>query len=751
VTTSKAGKAAATTPTVSEDPLSKPDGQFGWTDTLRAELADYLTQQRSLAQAQPWRAAVLAATSFDSLQAALYHCGDTFSAPAQLLVIDRYGEQALPMMSSHIRRSLSSFDIQKVLVRKSAHADLRKALPVWMQYRHDRVLGTLIRYPDDPFLLKYTEQLVLRWPVHAMRRILATAAPASAPLMSLVSRLLQQHPDWIEPLTAQGSLPPWLETALADTSSASSAAVVPDNPRDPRDDQAAAQAAANPMSAWPADVPELLRSPPWQRSKKPTPTEKLEQPWLKLPSKLPSLPVFVAPGRLEPTLLRESRQALPLPALEALLVMFMLSKPGAPYAGLPLVLPALDPVSLAVMGRDLQVQWKEAGCPNEERWILLAQAWTADAAALRKLIDDIADWPGDMAFPRAKFGLSVLTDMAAFQRSDAPLKALIRFAEKGKPSLRKPAHEQVRQAAQRMGLTPDELADRLIADLGLTSPGDHVFDFGARRFTLRFDDTLQPGLSDEHGQRFADLPKPNAKDNADLARGATQRWKALKAAARALASEQTARLEQALVSQRLWSATEFERLFQQHALLREMARRLLWSTTEQPPRSFRLSEEYSMLDAQDAPVVLGEGASVHLAHPMHLSAEALAAWAQSWADYELLQPFEQLGRRVHRLDDDNPATRDDVPSARGQPVAAGSLMGLLQRGWTRLQDGSSVYGLSCPCAGGGEATLHLQDAMDVSAPLSTPVLTIARLALGAQLTPLACSEVLRAVDRLARS
>ncbi len=722
-----------TTTNPAADPLAKPDGQFVMTEALRSDVAGY--QESRYAQAY----------------------GELVSAESLRKLLESHDPPSLQDLSSMIQRhlsSLSTFGFGKETVRKAAHPDLRKLLPIWMAYRHEGVLDILIRYPDDPLLLKYTEQWVLRWPVFAVERILATGASSQSPLMSLVTRLLHEHPDWIEPLRARGSLPKWLDEALAKPGSLGDFARTSSTPGQPSaGGEPSATVDTDAVSDWPVDVPELLRHPPWQREKKPTAKEKLEQPWLKLPPKLPSLPTFWNPIGLSRPLLRESQQPLPPAAVQALLSMCLLSKPGAPYAGLEQVLPALDPASLASLGRDLLAQWEAAECPLEERWMLLAQAWLGDAHTLWTLSDAIACWPSEMAFPRAKFGLSVLADMAAFQRSDEPLRTLIRFAESGKPSLRKPAQDQVQKAAQRMGITADELADRVIPDLGLARPEDHVFDFGPRRFTLRFDDSLQPFVIDDSQRRHTELPKPNAKDNASLAPNAVQRWKALKKLARALANEQIARLEVALASQRTWSTSAFTRLFTQHPLMRELGRRLLWSTTgaHRPARRFRVSEEHTLLDIHDAPVALDEGESVCLAHPIDLEAGELATWTQLWADYELLQPFEQLARRVYRLDNEGADAPLDVPSARGQAVAAGSLLGLVQRGWTRMQDGYQVLGLRYTTPHGGAATLHLQNPMDVSAPLLVPVLTIRELSLDAALTPLDRSEVLRAIDRLARS
>lgn len=687
--------------------------------------------------------------------AAAHMYREQFTAPMQLLAIERFGAQGSQLLKRLIQQninSLSGFGIGQETVRKSDHANVRKALNVWMAYDDGAVLDVLIAYPVDPFLLKFTEQLILRWPVWAIRRIVTSNPWSTTPLVSLVCRLLQENPTWAPHLKEpEGANPPrWLVDALAKAeitlATAAQASTVKEEP-----DLAQDAALSSDNTPLPDDLPPLLRQPPWLREKKPTAKEKAEQPWLKLPSRIPALPLFLATSHLTPPRLKTSDQALPPAALDALLTMFALSKPGAPYAGLALVLPALEPRSLAALGTALQIQWERADCPLDERWMLLTQAWTADNNATESLVNDIGDWPSQMAFPRAKFGLSVLADMATFQRRDEPLRALIRFAEKGKPSLRKPAQEQIGKAAKAMGLTPEQLADRLIPDLGLQRPEDLVFNFGPRQFRLTFDEAAQPFLKDAKGQRLKDLPKANAQDNANLAAQETQRWKALKKLCRAVATDQINRLESTLMSQRNWSGSEFSRLFRLHPMLREIARRLLWCTVDDAPSRFRLTEDFIPVDLNDAPVVLDDAAWVRLVHPMEIDDTERAAWLQTWNDYELLQPFEQLARLVYRLNPDTPQARKDVPSVRDQPVAAGSLLGLIQQGWEKLQDSAHIYGLQIQMDGAAAATLMLHDGLNAALPLAVPVLRIRSLELTPSLGPVACSEVLRTVDRLARA
>jgi hypothetical protein len=81
------------------------------------------------------------------------------------------------------------------------------------------------------------------------------------------------------------------------------------------------------------------------------------------------------------------------------------------------------------------------------------------------------------------------------------------------------------------------------------------------------------------------------------------------------------------------------------------------------------------------------GAALGIAHPLHLGG-ALAAWAEVFADYEILQPFAQLARDTHELTAGERAATALTRFA-GVKIPATKVLGLQRRGWRRCepQDG----------------------------------------------------------------
>lgn len=157
---------------------------------------------------------------------------------------------------------------------------------------------------------------------------------------------------------------------------------------------------------------------------------------------------------------------------------------------------------------------------------------------------------------------------------------------------------------------------------------------------------------------------------------------ALKKDVRTVASDQVRRLEAAMVAQRSWTMAEFRELFLRHPLLRHLVRRLVWlSETDGVTTSFRVADDRTFANVEDAPFRPAEGAAVRIAHPLALGDE-LDDWSKVFADHEILQPFPQLGRAVFRLTDED-AGGHRLTRFEGLKVPTGKVLGLERRGWER--------------------------------------------------------------------
>ncbi|WP_242907056.1 DUF4132 domain-containing protein [Actinomadura terrae] len=410
----------------------------------------------------------------------------------------------------------------------------------------------------------------------------------------------------------------------------------------------------------------------------------------------PKIGDWMEPAALPQVLLRGRDLALPPEAVRRLVELLAMPVPYGADATRD-----LDRASVAEFGWGLFQKWRDVGAPSSDTWALVQLGRSGDDETVRRLTPIVRAWPGEGGHRNAVTGLGVLAEIG----SDVALMHLHGIAQKIKfKGLQGEAQARIREVADRLGLGTEQLADRLVPTFGLDATGSMTLDYGSRRFVVGFDERLRPVVADEGGKPRKSLPKPGAKDDPDLAPAAHKAFAALKKDVRVVASAQVTRLERAMVTRRRWTAAEFHEHIAGHPLVRHLARRLVWVADGE--HAFRIAEDRTLADVADDAFTLPASALVGIAHPLHID---VAAWSEVFADYAILQPFQQLGRPVHAL------TEQERGGARlerfeGLKVPVGSVAGLVRFGWERgePQGGGNETWISRPVDGGR----HLVVALD---------------------------------------
>ena len=429
-------------------------------------------------------------------------------------------------------------------------------------------------------------------------------------------------------------------------------------------------------------LPAILVNPPWNaerpagRSKAPAETPAAAE--LALPKRLPVIGDWAESGGL-PQIPVRTGGALPAESVKNLIMLLALSGPRAPFPGVDDAKAVCDPAGLARWAWALFEQWRLAGHPAKDVWALHALGLLGNDDTALRLTPVIRAWPGEGGHQRAVTGLEVLatigTNTALLQlhgiSQRVPFKAL-----------KARAQVKIAALAKTLGLTAEQLGDRLVPDFGLDADGTTVIDYGPRTFTVGFDEQLRPFVLDEDGKQRKDLPAPGARDDADLAPAARKQYMDLKKSVRSVAALQLRRLEDAMVTQRTWSLDEFRTLFIDHPLIWHVARRLLWTAEiDGAVTAFRVAEDRTFADVDDSAVSLSDDTVIRLAHPIRLGTD-LAAWSELFADYEILQPFNQLGRATFELTDEERAS-NRLARFEGIRIETVRMLGLVPRGWER--------------------------------------------------------------------
>jgi hypothetical protein len=406
-----------------------------------------------------------------------------------------------------------------------------------------------------------------------------------------------------------------------------------------------------------------------------------EDPLLQRGVKVPVLPAYAKPEL--PPLKSADGTSWSAADTEALLVRMAASNPDEVNPVITRARGSLDRGAGAAFARALFEAWLEQGADAKQNFCLHALGYFGDDDAIRRLSTLVRAWPGESAAARAQVGLDTLV----LHGSDAALLQLALISEKSKfAALKGGAASRISAIADARGLSPDELADRLVPTFNLDDAATTTLSFGERTFFVTFDENLAPRVKDASGTLLKDLPKPNKSDDAALAKAAKSQLSGLKKDIKTVADLLLRRLERAMIEHRLIDAAAFVTCFVEHPLTFHVARRVLWEVVDDSGARValvRLAEDRTFADLHDNAWTAPRGVKFAVVHPIDLDDATLAAASTIWADYELLQPFAQLGRAVHRF---TPAqVSEPVLTVRdGKQAPAPTLVfGLEGRQWRR--------------------------------------------------------------------
>jgi hypothetical protein len=361
------------------------------------------------------------------------------------------------------------------------------------------------------------------------------------------------------------------------------------------------------------------------------------------PRTVPETPPWARAALLPAIRLKDSVVPLPHDAAQAVVEMLMFSKPAVVYPGLEIVKEVCDGASLAEFAWSLLDAWEHSDRAEEGRWVIGALGVLGDDGTVTRLGAAIREWYRQSRFEDVTDGFDALGMIGG----DLALTALHTFSRRSwAPRIKRKAQAAFDDVAHAMDLTADRLADRLAPTSGLTAEGTIRLDYGRRHFTLSFDDVLRPVVADETGAVLRALPKPGKRDDPDLAAAAYKQFTTLKKQVRDGAQEQAARLERAMLARRRWSKEDFTTCLVPYLVIGRLVRRLVWGVYAEDGAligSFRVAEDLSFADLDDAPYRVPDGAQIGVAHPVDLGLH-LGRWSEVFSDYEILQPFNQLGR-----------------------------------------------------------------------------------------------------------
>ncbi|GGV24089.1 hypothetical protein GCM10010182_53070 [Actinomadura cremea] len=396
------------------------------------------------------------------------------------------------------------------------------------------------------------------------------------------------------------------------------------------------------------------------------------------PTPPPRYPEWADADALSRPVLRDDGSELPAAATRNLVHILAMAGMPDDYPGVDEAVDEVEaicaPESLAAFSSALFEAWRAAGYPAGHGFVLRALTRFGDGAAVGRLGPLLPQWSPDTEWERLHHGMKVLAAVGG-EEAAGYLHDLARSPHR---SVRFHAWRHLEEVAAGLGLTADRFADRRVPTLGLDASGTLDLDYGPRRFTVGFDEQLRPFVTGADGRFRKALPEPAARDDPALAAAARESFTRLKRDVRDVAREQLDRLEAAMLDGRRWVPAEFREHLVRHPLLRHIVRRLVWRIVDGP--AFHIAEDGTFADVHDDAVAVPSSAEIALVHPAVLGAGEVDGWSALLADYEILQPFPQLGRPAVTL---TGAERDSDRLTRpeGATLPAAAVRALLRRGW----------------------------------------------------------------------
>lgn len=364
-------------------------------------------------------------------------------------------------------------------------------------------------------------------------------------------------------------------------------------------------------------------------------------PLLDCPKAAPKLPPLFRPAAFTRPRLADGR-ALPVEAVTALGEMLKFTPVDPAYAGIAAVREACDPRSLAELAWDMARAWEIAGGKASEAWMCDALIHLADDEVVRRTTPAIKN--GRILSVLEKIGTdAAIMELATIAARAASGRNSVYYAN---ASL---GEAQLLRIARVKGITLEELDESVTPTLGMDAEGGLTLDYGARSVRVGFDEALSPFFQVD-GERVRALPVKRKTDDAAKVKAAKQIWDELREDVGVIADRRIRAMERAMVSGRRWDIPTFRATWIDHPLMIHLARGVVWHAGDGTTSWwFRVAEDKTFSDENDATIDLSRATFVEIAHPLDLGEERVARLSRLFSDYELIQPFAQLSRDAPRL------------------------------------------------------------------------------------------------------
>lgn len=352
----------------------------------------------------------------------------------------------------------------------------------------------------------------------------------------------------------------------------------------------------------------------------------------------------------------------------------------------------LEQGELQQFAEEVFSKWIAGGAEAKKKWVLYFSSIHGGHKIMENLLQYIEQWTQNA---RGAIAAEAVRAIALNGSSEA-LVLVDNIAQKFKhKQVKNAAIKALCNAAEELGITSDELADKVVPTLGFNEKMERIFDYGPRKFKVYLTPALELEIFDEENKKRKSMPAPAKKDDEEIARQSNTEFKQLKKQLKNVIAIQKLRLETALLADRRWTMEAWQHLFVKNPVMHSFAIGLIWAAYEenQLVQTFRYMEDGSFNTSEEEEYTLSPNAVIGLVHPIDISEEELSAWKEQLKDYEIVQPIEQLNRKVYPIKEEE-KRKIDLSRFHGRKISAATLLGRAEKlGWYKgfVEDAGMFY------------------------------------------------------------
>ncbi|MCM1399389.1 MAG: DUF4132 domain-containing protein [Clostridium sp.] len=351
----------------------------------------------------------------------------------------------------------------------------------------------------------------------------------------------------------------------------------------------------------------------------------------------------------------------------------------------------LNQSELAQYVTELFDKWILLGAEAKKKWVLYAAGIHGGAQIVDIMKHQIDEWAKNSRGAIAAEAVKAL----ALNSSPTALLLVDGIARKYKyKQVRASASKALEFAAEQLGLSTEELADRIVPDLGFNEQHERIFDYGERKFKVYITPALEIEIYDENDKKLKNMPAPGKRDDEVIAAESYAEFKQMKKQMKQTVANQKLRLEAALSTERKWQTDKWRALFVANPIMHQFAISLIWGVYGGDGTllaTFRYMEDGSFNTEDEEEYQLPEHGMIGLIHPIEISAESKAKWEEQLSDYEITQSVEQLARPLFAMTEEE-KNEQALDRFGGMVLSGISLSSKLQSlGWYKGQAEDAGY------------------------------------------------------------